>query len=113
MDELFSIGLGIRFFELIAVTGGDLSKLLCFGISTRLEFEDEREVGFPRLGGWELFSIGLGIRFFELVSVMEGVLSGLLCFGFSIQLEFKDEREVGFSGLGEWEFNLSFEFKLG
>lgn len=70
--------LGIRFFELVTVMDGDLFGLLCFGFSILLEFEDEREVGFSGLGGWELFSIGLGIRFFEIVSVMDGDLSELL-----------------------------------
>ena len=112
LDETFSMGLRIRFFGLVSETDGDLSRLLCVGFSIQIIFEDEWEVDFLELGGWESFSTGLGIRFFELVSVVDGFLSGLLCFGFSIRLEFEDEREEGFSELGGWESNLSFELEI-
>ena len=72
------MGIGIRFFELVAMMDGKLSKLLCFGFSILLEFENEGEVGFLGLGGWVLFSMGLGIGFFEIVSVMDGDFSRLI-----------------------------------
>ena len=52
MGELFSMGLGIRFLELKTVMEEYNSEILCSSFSIRLEFEDERVVGFSGLGGW-------------------------------------------------------------
>ena len=54
LGELFSMGLGIRFSELKSVMEEDNSKIFCFGFFIGLEFEEEREVCFSRLVGWEV-----------------------------------------------------------
>ena len=54
LGELFSMGLGIRFSELKSVMEEDNSEIFCFGFFIGLEFEEEREVCFSRLVGWEV-----------------------------------------------------------
>ena len=54
LGEFFSMGLGIRFSELKSVMEEDNSEIFCFGFSIGLEFEEEREVCFSRLVGWEV-----------------------------------------------------------
>ena len=47
------MGSGIRISKLITIMEGDNSEILCFGFSIRLEFEEERGVGFLGLSGCE------------------------------------------------------------
>ena len=72
------MGLGIRIFELGVEMDGKLSRLIGFGISILLEFEDEGEVDISGLGKWVLFSMGLGIEFFEIVSDVDGGFYGFI-----------------------------------
>ena len=53
LGKLFSMELGIRFSELKSVMEEDNFEILYFGFSIRLEFEEEKEVGFSGLVGWE------------------------------------------------------------
>ena len=53
LGKLFSMELGIRFSELKSMMEEDNSEILCFCFSIKLEFEEEREVGFSGLVGWE------------------------------------------------------------